>query len=132
MSCQQTCQTTCCNQGYNSNIECQILHAMGEPAAVELSETITVNNETGILANKIEHSQFCGPVAFEDYPINKDFCPQLYSKQSNCIECSREVEVKYLEPGKVQSPGPIIINQAQNILVPPAPPGIFTNYFIYF
>ena len=72
MSCQQTCQTTCCNQGYNSNIECQILHAMGEPAAVELSETITVNNETGILANKIEHSQFCGPVALEDYPINKD------------------------------------------------------------
>lgn len=106
MSCND--QAVC---GFNSQVETKIVYASGEPAPAEATKTIQVNGETGLLVNQHEEDAFSGPIPLAEYPINKDFCPTVITKPSNCVECSRDVSVKYLEPGAVATPGPIIINQ---------------------
>ena len=114
-------ESKCC-QGYLSQVESAILNS-NEPIHVcTQNETLTVNGETGIWANKTESDAWTGPVPINKYPINQDPCPQIINKKPKCVECKREVFVKYLEPPKIPAPGPIIINQEANKLVPPAPP----------
>jgi len=121
----QVCSQCQCSNGYSSCVENAIIQSHGEPAQVSCdTEPITVNGETGIWANKHESEAFSGPVPIGQYPINQDACPQIFQKKPFSVECHREVSVKYLEPGVAPSPGPIIINQAQNILAPVAPPVI--------
>ena len=113
---------TCSTCLYRSEVESRILNAGGEPAYVNVTDVVTVNNETGLLANKEENENFSGPIALADYPIQNS-APLVINKRANCVECSRNVTVRYLAPGQVAEPGPIIINQAQNILAQHAPPG---------
>lgn len=112
-----------CDHGFRSRVESSIVHAVGEPATVNIANEVTVSNETGLLVNKEEEESFSGPVPLEQYPINHDSCPTIYQKRPNCVECQREVSIKYLEPGSAPTPGAIVINQEQNILAPYAPPG---------
>jgi hypothetical protein len=72
--------------------------------------------------NRCEHEAFKGPIPISRYPINRDSCPLIINKKPKDIECHHEVAVKYLEPPKIATPGPIIINQMPNILPPTAPP----------
>lgn len=105
------------------SVEQSILDSSDEPYTVNTtSEIITANGETGIWMNKHEEDQFSGPVHISKYPINKDSSPLIINKKTKDIECRRQVTVRYLEPPKTSSPGPIIINQAPNILPPYAPP----------
>lgn len=117
-----------CDHTCISKVEVDVIHAVGEPAAAVISDEITVNDETGLWVNKQESERFRGPVALEDYPLNQDACPTIYQKVPNCVQCSREVAIKYLEPGNVPNPGPIVINQEANILVPHGPPGKFKTH----
>lgn len=105
-------QCNCCSAGFPSVVESAILHSHGEPVQTEQADLITVNSQTGIWANKSEADAFTGPVPLSQYPINTDSCPEVINKVPNCVECHRDVVVKYLEPGKAPEPGPIIINQA--------------------
>lgn len=117
---------SCCNcdcKGYSSQIETAIISSCGEPAEINESEPINANGEMGIYANKSEADNWSGPYSLNKYPINKDDAPIVINKVPNAIECQRDVTVKYLEPPEIAKPGPIIINQAQNILPPIAPPG---------
>lgn len=105
-------QCNCCSAGFHSSVESAILNAHGEPIQTEQSEVITVNYQTGIWANRSEAEAFTGPVPLNQYPINQDASPEVINKIPNCVECHRDVVVKYLEPGQAPQPGPIIINQA--------------------
>lgn len=109
MSCTQC---NCCSSGFQSIIESAILSSHGEPVLTEQSDVITVNAQTGLWANKTESDTFTGPVPLSQYPINNDPCPEVINKVPNCLECHRDVLVKYLEPGLAPEPGPIVINQA--------------------
>ena len=123
MSCasETTACGTCECKTYSSQIENAILNAT-DPIGVVESEQINVNGEIGIWVNKAETEAFTGPVSINQYPINKDPVPQVIHKKPKCVECHRDVTIKYLEPPPIPSPGPIIINQASNILAPAAPP----------
>jgi hypothetical protein len=118
-------QCNCCS-GYQSSVEQAILNAHGEPAITEQNDLVSVNSQTGLWANKSEADAFSGPVPLSQYPINNDPCPQILNKIPNNIECHREVSVKYLEPGQVPEPGPIIINQAYAYIYK------FFKNFVYF
>ena len=117
---------SCGTCGYPSQIECNIVHSSGEPVVVNISDVVTVNNETGLLINKEESDSFSGPVPLDQYSINQDVCPTVLHKKPNCVDCHREVSIKYLEPGQVPQPGPIVINQEPNVIAPPGPPGKLT------
>jgi hypothetical protein len=52
----------------------------------------------------------------------------FFNKQTNCIECTRNVSIKYLSPGHIKLPGAIIINQEQNVKLPQAPSVIMRQY----
>lgn len=123
---------SCCScdcKPYNSQIETAILSSTGEPAEINETEPINVNGEMGIHANKSEADNWSGPYSLNKYPIHKDDQPIVINKVPNSVECHRDVTVKYLEPPSIPTPGPIVINQAQNILPPVAPPGII-NFLI--
>jgi hypothetical protein len=127
MSCESTELLACgaCEcKTFTSQIENAILNATDPIPAVE-SEQINVNGEIGIWINKSETEAFTGPVSINQYPINKDPVPQVIYKKPKCVECHRDVTIKYLEPPAIPSPGPIVIHQAPNILAPPAPPSNF-------
>ena len=49
---------TCSTCLYRSEVESRILNAGGEPAYVNVTDVVTVNNETGLLANKEENENF--------------------------------------------------------------------------
>lgn len=119
----------CCNcdcKSFSSQIESAIINSCGEPAELQHdNEPINANGEMGIYANKSEADNWSGPYSLNKYPINKDEAPIVINKIPNSVECHRDVSVKYLEPPSIPSPGPIIINQAQNILAPAAPPSSF-------
>lgn len=104
------------------SIEQAILSSEEEPISIDTTETITANGETGLWLNKAEEENFKGPIPLKSYPINTDSAPLVINKKSKQIECKRQVIVKYLEPPKITTPGPIIVNQEQNILPPQAPP----------
>jgi hypothetical protein len=108
--------------GHNSKIEQAILNSIDEPIKIDPFTHITANGQTGIWLNKSEEEQFSGPIPISKYPINHDPTPLIIQKKSKPIECKREIAVKYLEPPKISTPGPIIINQMANIIPPTAPP----------
>ena len=109
---------------YMSQVEAAILSSTEPIHVCTQSETITVNGETGLWANKAEADAFAGPIPICKYPLNQDLCPQVVNKKPKGIECRREVFVKYLEPPRIPSPGPIVVNQEANRLPPTAPPVI--------
>ncbi len=121
------------NNCYNSEIEFKILNAnQGEPACLDnqndSNELHTVNNVTGKLLNKSEQDTFSGPISIENYPIHHQSTAQIINKQTNCIEYTRNLSIKYLSPGHIKLPGAIIINQEQNVKLPQAPPVIMRQY----
>jgi hypothetical protein len=123
ISVQTDAKNTQTNSNFTSEIEKAILNATNEPIQVNSeSELITVNGETGLWANKSEAEAWKGPIPIGKYPVNQDPCPQIINKKTKVIECKRDVFVKYLEPPKIKSPGPIVINQEANKLPPVAPP----------
>jgi len=116
-------KTSACTD-FVSQVEAAILSSTEPIQICSQNEPVTVNGETGIWANKAEADAFIGPIPICKYPINQDPCPQVVSKKPKGVECRREVFVKYLEPPKIPSPGPIVINQEANRLPPVAPPVI--------
>lgn len=48
-----------------------------------LSETITLQGESGILVNRSEIVSFSGPIPISDYPINEDPNPEIVRKQAD-------------------------------------------------
>ena len=118
MSCEAT--STCCTSNtcniFPSQIENEIINAE-DPIDVVESEQINVNGEIGIWINKAESEAFTGPIPINKYPINRDPAPQVLHKKPKCVECHRDVTIKYLEPPTIPVPGPIYINQAYLIIL---------------
>lgn len=48
-----------------------------------LSETITLQGESGILVNRSEIASFSGPIPISDYSINEDPNPEIVRKQAD-------------------------------------------------
>jgi hypothetical protein len=114
----------CEQHEYPSGVLQALLSSNGEPASItsqSADEAITVNGQLGILLNKSETECFKSPVPIKNYPINSDSNPYVINKKPNDIACNRKVYIKYLQPINAPTPPPITINQAPNILCPPAP-----------
>lgn len=87
------------------------------------NETITVNGETGILANREDIINWSGPVPISEYPINEDPSPEIIRKfTEHNVEYNQEVAIRYLRPPTPPPPGDIIIRQEKSYVPPPAPP----------
>jgi hypothetical protein len=90
------------------------------PLDVSTTETVTVHGETGILANREDISNWNGPVALSEYPINEDPNPEIVHKKSDHqISYVQEVAIRYLKPPTPPPPGDVIIRyySKTNILV---------------
>jgi hypothetical protein len=97
------------NKCYNSVIESKILNAnQGEPAYLDSPNDSyklhTVNNETGILLNiKVNKIHFQDQFQLKTIQfIKMNWRSNYINKQTNCIECTRNVNIKYLSPGHIK------------------------------
>lgn len=101
----------------------KILNASNAPVDVNATETVCVNEQTGVYVNKQDESEWQGPVRISDYPINVDNNPEVISKQTNqVVNYTQDVTVKYLKPPSPPRTGEIIIKQECDMRVPKAPP----------
>ena len=93
------------------------------PLEIQEETMVTVNQETGVLANKGDLVNWSGPIPLDDYPINVDPNPEVIHKMSNQqLLYVQELAVRYLKPPTPSPPGDLIIKEEKSVMPPQAPP----------
>ena len=93
------------------------------PLEIDEKELITVNDLTGIYANKSDEKDWSGVVPIRNYTINVDPNPEIMHKQNkDVIDYKQPITISYLKPPPLPPHGEIIIKQERDQQVPKAPP----------
>jgi hypothetical protein len=93
------------------------------PLEVNVTETVTANNQTGIYANKQDELGWQGSLRISEYPINVDSSPEIIHKSVNqSVNYVQPITIKYLKPPCPPKTGEIIIKQECDMRLPKAPP----------
>jgi hypothetical protein len=103
----------------------KILQSTSNPIELTETEAITVNNHSGIFANKqdIVNWKGCPEFPLESYELNEDLNPEIIRKKCDQdLLYKQEITVKYLRPPTPPTPGKIVIREDKSCVAPPAPP----------
>jgi hypothetical protein len=107
---------------YQSQIENTLLKST-KPPDIQVDEEITINDQTGLWANKNECLNWKGEIPLNEYKINEDHNPEIIVKKNDhSLEYTQEIAIQYLRPPTPPPPGEILIRLESNIPTPPAPP----------
>lgn len=108
-----------------SQIEQQILRSRNHPVEIteKITETITINGETGQWLNKEESTKWKGDVPLNEYTINRCSRPLVvHKKLKETVEYTQQLAVRYLKPTTPDPPGDIVITVNRAKASSPAPP----------
>ena len=106
----------------NSSMATKIVNSKF-PIEIDESELITVNDLTGIYANKSDEKDWNGIVPIRSYTVNVDSNPEIMHKNiKDVINYKQPITISYLKPPPLPPHGEIIIKQERDQQVPKAPP----------
>ena len=95
------------------------------PLDLNATETVTVQQNTGVFLNKEEEQTWRGLVKLSEYPINVDNNPEVVIKPLNqTINYTQSIQVRYIKPPTPPKTGEISIREEPDVRVPKAPPVI--------
>ncbi len=95
------------------------------PLELNATQTITVQNNTGVFLNKEEEESWRGAVKLSDYPINVDNNPEVVHKTLNqTVNYTQPISIRYIKPPIPPRTGDILVRQDSDVLAPKAPPVI--------
>lgn len=106
---------SCIQPSFISDIEAAILRS-DRPISVNETEEITVSENKGVWANRLEVNNWKGDLT--EYQINVDPNPEVIIKRyEQDLIYVQELAVRYLRPPPAPTPGEILITQVNRFLL---------------